>query len=484
MIELTIEEIIQAISASCEPCDARAQETIKGVSTDTRSVKTGDILFALVGENMDAHDYLGMLSGNIPAALVASKPEAVPESYTGCVLIVDDTLRALQELSSFVCAKVAPHTIAITGSVGKTTLKDILAQISSSKYKTVATSGNYNNHIGVPLTIFEIEADTEVLILEMGMNHAGEIRRLVEIARPEISIIANVMEVHRENFDSDDGILKAKMEVADFLGEDSTLVVNGDDEGLRQAADIPYAAYAIITAGSSKVCDFRVRDSRLRGNDRRSGNDTWDENSVSFVIEYGEEAQEFTVPIPGGYIGTSVALAVAAASAIGISLRECAEALTTIKRTSHRLELLINDNNGIKIIDDTYNASPESMKSALDYLAKVAALRRIAVLADMYELGKDAPRLHREVGVYAAESGVDVLVTVGELAKHISEGSRPSSWAKSQDPCPLEILHFATREEAISYLKKNIRKGDVYLVKGSHATKMQEVVEELYSDAQ
>jgi UDP-N-acetylmuramoyl-tripeptide--D-alanyl-D-alanine ligase len=430
-----------------------------GVSTDTRGISAGEAFFALAGENYDAHDFLAVAAASGASALVVDRDAPVPEGFGGAVIQVADTLAAYQDLAAWYRRRVNPTVIAVTGSVGKTTEKDMIATSASASLRTVATEGNYNNHIGVPKTIFRMDADTELLVLEFGMNHAGEIRRLAEIARPDIAVITNVGISHRENFDSEDGILNAKLEIASYFGKGNALFVNGDDPKLRAFADRGGRSYSVATAGESEGCGFRITPPRYTGDE-----------AVSFALQSERNAiVHFTVPTAGLYNGVSAALAAAALSRVGITVAETAERLKSLRRTDHRLRLIVGG--GLKIIDDTYNASPDSMRSAIDYLVSLSGGRRIAVLAGMNELGKGSAGLHREVGRYAAESGVDLLVAVGEKGATIASGCAGSGVGSTA------AVKCADNAEAAEYLRASLRDGDIVLVKGSRAMRTEEIVD-------
>ncbi|MDR2163514.1 MAG: UDP-N-acetylmuramoyl-tripeptide--D-alanyl-D-alanine ligase [Clostridiales Family XIII bacterium] len=424
---------------------------VSGVSTDTREIVRGDAFFALTGKRHDAHDFLGDAVAAGSTALIVERGETVPVDYDGAIILVSDTLAAYQNLASWYRQTVGPAVIAVTGSVGKTTLKDMIATAASARYRTLATEKNYNNHVGVPKTIFRMSGDTELLVLEMGMNHAGEIRLLTEIARPDAAVITNIGVSHRENFDSDNGILHAKLEVASLFGIENALFVNGDDTALRSHAERDDLPYDVVTAGESEGCDYRITHPEYTG-----------EAEIGFGLQYGREATvQFRIPAAGRYVGVSAALAVAVLSRFGISSSEVAERLKEFERTGHRLNLMVSG--GLRIIDDTYNASPDSMRSAIDYLSSFGGYRKIAVLAGMNELGEDSETLHYGVGEYAASTGVDILAAVGEKAATIADGFSAGSQGKSS------VEKCVDNDDAISALLSIVKEGDVVLVKGSRA---------------
>ncbi|MDR1293019.1 MAG: UDP-N-acetylmuramoyl-tripeptide--D-alanyl-D-alanine ligase [Clostridiales Family XIII bacterium] len=434
---------------------------VSGVSTDTRELGAGDAFFALSGERFDAHDFLGAAAASGAAALIVERGDAVPIGFGGAVLLVPDALAAYQGLAAMYRQSVSPVVIAVTGSLGKTTQKDMLLAAASGSYRTIATEKNYNNHVGAPKTIFRMDEDTELLILEMGMSHAGEIRLLTDIARPDAAIITNIGASHRENFDSDDAIGRAKLEIASFFGIENALFVNGDDPTLRAHAERDDLAYDVVTAGESEGCHYRITRPRYTG-----------EEEIGFSLQYGREASvQFRIPAAGLYNGVGAALTVAALSPLGITAAEVAESLKGLKRTEHRLRLITGE--GFRVIDDTYNANPDSMKSAIDYLVSFSGGRRIAVLAGMNELGDRSEELHREVGAYAAAAGVDVVASVGEKACAIADGYSSEHRGKGA------VRTYADNGEAIKDLRAFAKDGDTVLVKGSHAYRTDEIAEAL-----
>jgi UDP-N-acetylmuramoyl-tripeptide--D-alanyl-D-alanine ligase len=459
MLRLNADEISRAVGG--EIIRGSGSISVSAVSTDTRKVNGNDVFFALRGNNFDAHDFLEEMAPDFCGIIISSRPEAVSPAFAGTVIAVRDTLTAYQNLAAYVRLRMAPKVLAVTGSVGKTSLKDMIACICSRYFKTVSTDMNYNNEIGVPMTILSMPEGTEVLVLELGMDHAGEIERLARISRPDVAAISNIGVSHIENFDSADGIYLAKMEITSFLHESNALVVNGDDEYLRQVSDLPGITYMVVTAGMGRGCDFIARDIRYT-NDRELG----------FDIIHGEECVRFNLPVAGKYNGITAAIATAVVNEIGVTLTQSAEALHSLKRTPHRLALI--EAGGVKVIDDAYNASPSSMASGIEYLMAVSGERRIAVLAGMNELGDDSQRYHVEVGEIVAKAGVDVLIAVGDKAMDIADGAERA--ARKGKPA---VYRFNTNAEASEFINSEKRAGDVYLVKGSHGMKTEEIVDVL-----
>ena len=464
MITITAKKIAELTGAEL----LRGDSILHGISTDSKSIKPGEAFLAIIGENHNAHKYLSEAASNGATALVISEPDAVntiPENYKGSVILVPDTRRAYQDIAAYYKKETAPYTIAVTGSVGKTSLKDMIYCIlQGNGSKVQATAGNYNNDIGLPQTILSMEEDTEVLVLEMGMNHSGEIRRLAEIARPDIAAITNIGLSHIENFEDENGIFKAKMEIASFFGEKETLVVNGDNKWLSSLRDAPDIPYKIIYCGESEKSEYRISHPEYNK-----------KNELCFFLHHQGGDTEYQIPVPGLYAGLTAALATAAVSALGISPMQAAKSLRGLKRTAHRLELI--KDKGINIIDDTYNSSPDSLQAAIDYLIEIAGSdgRKILVLAGMNELGAMTCELHHLCGVYAARAGVDEMITIGDKAKDFARGFKETNkngTVKISD----------TNEDAAEYIKSIAGIGDSVLVKGSRAYRTEEIVDAMLRD--
>ena len=530
---------------------------LMSVSTDTRTLAGGEAFFALAGENHDAHDHLAEAAANGAAMLVVSDAGRVPAGYGDAVLVVADVLRAYQDLAAYHRKRLGVPVIGVTGSVGKTTAKDMIACILAGRAHVHKTAGNFNNQVGLPKTILEAGEEVEALVLEMGMERAGEMKRLAGIARPNVAVITSIGVSHRENFDSDEGILNAKFEIASYMGAGDTLVIDsGGDIRLVKLAEAGSRkqGYAVVCAAeegtaAASSADYLVSSVRVCGQDA---------GTARFAIEAKGtgERTEFAVPLPGSYAGISTALAVAACGAVtgaqcgaldfgagrkeglscagqtlrrvrrgaaerlatasqssasaslsetpcsasrlrhstqspcystqdtdcrtapsGDALAIAAEALKGLARTPHRLEPIRKG--GVLIIDDTYNASPDSAKSGLAYLAAVPAERRIAVLADMNELGDMSEGFHREVGEEAARLGTDVVFAYGDKAQAIAEGARDG--ALNFDASGAEVRYYGTgaKTELIAELCSMVKDGDAVYVKGSRSMKMEEVVQAL-----
>ena len=382
------------------------------------------------------------------------------------VILVDDTLSAMQRLAAAVLSGMEDLScrIAVTGTTGKTSVKEMLAEVASSKYRTAKTEKNFNGDIGFPISVFGMRDDAELAALEMGMDRPGEISRLVAMGRPDIAIISNVGYTHGEFFeDGRKGIFREKLSIAQNFGPENTLIIgSGSDILTKESASgraNGYRDYKLLSAGFAEDADYRVSELKDFG-----------EKGISFKIEHTDgkgrilEEQDFRLSFPGRHNAQNAALVCAAAGLIGISLSEASTALSEMKEIEGRTH--IEDYGSLRLIDDSYNANPESVKAALNTLLASnppkEGGRRVAVLGDMRELGRDAERLHREVGRYAGEKGPDMLILLGELSRFMAEEAE-----KLLGPGRVRF-YGEDCEKILSDFDELISPGDIVLVKMSH----------------
>lgn len=428
-----------------------AVQTVCRICTDSRKAQPGDLFFALTGDKHDAHKYLPQVAAAGCTCAVIADADACPEGMTA--ILVEDTTRALQQLSSWYLSQLNMKKIAVTGSTGKTSTRDLTWYVCSEKYKSQKNEGNLNNHLGVPLTILSFDDDTEVGILEMGMDKFGEIQLLADIVRPDIGIITNIGMAHIENLGSRDGIFHAKMELTEYFGTENILIAARDEEYLNE--ERINGSYHLITAGCDGRSDYII-----------SHIDDFGAEGIQFTLEHKGIMQRFHLPIPGRHNAFNGALAVAAGAQLGITMEEAARGLAKARLTDKRLT--VRGRNGIKVIDDTYNASPDSMKSAIDVLMKTRGIRSVAILGDMFELGETSRYQHELVGRYAAENGVELLIAIGECSVEMARGAREEGMEN--------VMYFPDKDSFFKEMDKIIEKGDVILIKGSHGMAMDKIV--------
>lgn len=446
-----IHDVIAAIGG--ELVQGNIEGEITGVSTDSRTTEPGDLFFALIGENSDGHEYVVKAVENGAAAVVVSRAVEVG----GMVINVPDTLVALGDLAMWHRKRFDVRVVGITGSVGKTTTKEMISAVLSTNFNVLKNAGNFNNEIGVPLTIFQLEPEHEVLIQEMAMRLPGEIAELAEIAKPDIGVITNVGLSHIERLGTQDAIAAAKAELLEHLPEDGIAVLNADDEYFDFL--VGKSACDIVAYGTEKG-DIRAENVKI-GPDGRP----------RFTVAVGNVKFQVALPVVGEHNVLNALAAVAVGLCFGVPVEDIARGLDNVVLPDKRADVF-ESTGKYNIFDDTYNANPASMAAALRTLASMNGGRKIAVLGDMLELGDYAVAAHREIGKLAAELGVSALVTVGELGREIAVGAREAGFLGG-------IEEFDTSEAAGSVVRGKVQVGDVVLVKGSRGMKMENVVEAL-----
>lgn len=427
------------------------ERKVTHICTDSRVLKGGDLFLALRGENFDGHNFVSRAAEVGAAGVVVDRlPGDLPDGFA--VIKVDDTLSALQQIAAKYRRTLPLKAVVITGSNGKTSTKDFTAAVLSRRFKVVKTGGNLNNHIGLPLTILQASADDEVGVFEIGMNHPGEIGLLAKIARPDVGVITNVGIAHVEFMGSRDAIAQEKGMLAEALEADGFLILDTEDDYTPAIAGRTRAK--VIRSGV-EVCVTEVQQ---------------DAEGSRFVVHADDRSAKFWLPVPGRHMIRNALLAVAVGTIFGLSLEECAAGLAETRLTKGRLE--IKNIGGICVIDDSYNANPDSMVAALQTLSAMPARgRRIAVLGKMNELGAESERGHRLVGEAAGREGIDCVVAVGAGAQPIADAAGAAGVK--------EVIRAATTGEAADILRKLAQPGDVLLVKGSRSVKMESILEGL-----
>jgi UDP-N-acetylmuramoyl-tripeptide--D-alanyl-D-alanine ligase len=451
MTELNSSEILKAIGGKPQYLsDGRSESTVAGddiyfagVSTDSRTIKTGDLFFALKGEKYDGHEYVNQALAKGAYAAVVSRDLKIQQ---GTIYKVTDTLKALGDLTEYYRQKYAIKCLAITGSNGKTTTKEMLAACVQTRYKTLKTTGNFNNLIGLPLSLFNLDESFEVGVFEIGMSVPGEIARLAEICDPQIGIFTNIAPVHLMTMGSVEAIARAKFELVERLPDDGTVILNYDDDILKSW--LKNISQQVITYGFSSGSDFLISDFSSEG----EGNSIFKVNGISYRLGF-----------PGRHNVHNAAAAIASAVCIGCRQEELIEPLGRLK--PYRLRSEIFRAEGIVFINDCYNANPVSMKQALDVLADYKSTgRKIAVLGDMLELGDREEAYHVEVGEYASQKKVDILLSYGNLAENYLADFK-GAFKK----------HFDNKKALAEYLKQNLKTGDVVLIKGSRGMALEDI---------
>lgn len=448
MISVTLQQIAAVLGARLAGEDC----VIDAVSTDTRTLKNGSLFVALVGERFDAHDFAQQAKENGASALLVSRELAVDLPQ----VIVEDTRLALGQLAGWVHNQCLSKTMAITGSCGKTTVKEMTSAILSQKGKVLFTAGNFNNDIGVPLTLLRSEKEDDFAVIELGANHVGEIAYTTELVKPTVALVNNVDAAHLEGFGSLDGVKKAKGEIYQGLSAGDTAIVNLDSHGGELWNEVLADKKQLTFSMTDSSADFYPTDIDLdlQGN-------------ASFVLHTPQGEQPVTLSVAGKHNVSNALAAAALASQFGCSLAEIANGLLNVVNVKGRVEVLqLSDD--IRLIDDSYNASVPAMKAAVDLLSTYKGIRWL-ILGYMAELGAESLELHRQLGDYAAPFQFDYVLTYGEDTKVIS------------DVC--SGMHFETHAELICYMEQELLKSpaqsQTLLVKGANSAQMSLVAEAL-----
>lgn len=414
-----------------------SQQSFSGWCIDSRTVAAGDVFFAIKGERLDGHEFVNAVLSQGAAVAVVSEPIA---DAKGPLLVVEDTLRALQALAHQARRDWGKPIVAVTGSAGKTSTKDIIAAMLAVRFNVGKTVGNFNNHIGLPLSILRLPPDAEVAVLEMGMNHAGEIRDLTRIAEPNHGVVTNVGYAHVENFTGIEGVAAAKRELIEGLPADGVAVLNADDA--RVAGFAASRQGRTLTYGFSPKADIRAEDD-------------------SFVVQ----GVKFKTSLAGHHSISNILAGIAVASIFGIPPGELVEAVAALTPGKMRGERKIW--HGATVLNDSYNSNPEAARNMLDVLKAEPARRRIAVLGEMRELGQMSEQLHRQLGEYAAAAGIDVVIGIHGAARFLVES------AVKAGAHPKAAIFFDQPEVAGDFLKDFVQSGDAILFKGSRGTQVE-----------
>ncbi len=461
MKNMTLENIEKACGGRYIGTEAEKKTEVLGVVIDSRQVESGYLFVAIPGEKVDGHKFIPDVFAKGAAAVLS---EQQLEDPAGPYILVESTTKALRDLAEYYRKSLDIKVVGITGSVGKTSTKEMIASVLSEKYKVLKTEGNYNNEIGLPLTIFKIRAEHEVAVLEMGISEFGEMHRLATMANPDICVITNIGLCHLENLKTRDGILKAKTESFAHLKKDGIAILNGDDDKLstiRQVGDKEPVFY-----GMEEKMEYRE-------DAKKSVYATGVENlglyGMQARIHTPEGERDVRIPIPGEHNVYNALAATAVGLSLGLSLDQISSGILKAKTIGGRTNLL--NTGSMTVIDDCYNANPVSMKASIDVLA-TAEGRKIAVLGDMGELGENEKKLHYEVGEYLAKKEIDVLFCAGELSEEIAKAAQ-----KESKTC--EVYYFKTRDALLEQLLPFLKKGDTVLVKASHFMEYPKIVKAL-----
>jgi UDP-N-acetylmuramoyl-tripeptide--D-alanyl-D-alanine ligase len=451
---------LQFVATACagKQLSGLPETQVRRVCTDSRQVKAGDLFFALRGDRFDGHDFLRIVAENGAVAVVADR-RRVPADWGGCAMIaVEDTRKALGQLAAEYRKAFVLPVVAVGGSNGKTTTKELVASVLKQERLTLWSEASFNNDIGVPLTLLRLENAHQAAVLEMGTNHPGELQTLVKIAQPSYGIITCVGREHLEFFDDVAGVAREEGWLAELLPAGGTLFVNGDDEWASRAAERTRAE--VVRVGFSAGCDWRARAVRL------------DTRGLTFQV-HGPQAVwsgEYRIQLFGRHQVVNALFAVAVGMELGLGRAAVARGLAECRPPKMRLELW--EFNGVRLLDDAYNANADSMMVALQTLRDFPCKgRRVAVLGDMTELGAHSEAAHQEVGRRVAELGVGQLFAVGKMAPVMARAARNAGLNR--------VFEFADVDTAASAVKSFLKAGDVVLLKASRATRIERIADML-----
>lgn len=461
MKNMTLENIAKACQGTYvgDPKD-RGKE-VAGISLDSRKMEAGWLFVATRGEKVDGHSFIRQAMDEGAVAVVCEK-DLGQTSFP--YIRVEDSFDALKKMAAFYRSNLSCKVVGITGSVGKTSTKEMIAAVLSVKYNVQKTDKNYNNEVGVPLTIFTIKEEHEVAVLEMGISDFGEMSRLTQIARPDICVITNIGQCHLENLGTRDGVLKAKTEIFSGMQEDGEAVLNGDDDKLITVKSVHGKAVHYFSKNPS---------GQKEGNEMVYATDISVQGllGTDCIIHIGGEQTAVHIPLPGEHMVSNALAAATVGRILGLTPEQIREGIEKVKPLEGRSHIVKTEN--YVLIDDCYNANPVSMKAALDLLA-TAQGRKVALVGSMFELGGDEERLHYEIGTYAAAKNLDVIVALGTLGRQIYEGAKNEGVRQA--------FYFETPEEFLLHKTEVLKKGDSILIKASHGMHLEKIVKDLVEE--
>ncbi|MBS4534331.1 UDP-N-acetylmuramoyl-tripeptide--D-alanyl-D-alanine ligase [Clostridium sp. D2Q-14] len=432
---------------------------IKGVSTDTRTIKNEQLFIPIIGENFDGHEFIKKAIENGAIATLWDKKHPIPDIDFPFIL-VDNTLKAIQNLSKAYRDQLDIKVVGITGSNGKTSTKDILSSILNTKYKTYKTQGNLNNELGVPLTLLSLEEDIDFAVIEMGMSSLGEIELLTNLASPNVAIITNIGTAHLQELKTKDNIIKAKLEIVKGLKSNGLFVYHGDDRDLKNAVNTLDIPQKQITFGKNDTNDYVVK--MLSCNI----------DGLNFKIKSIDSPKLF-LPMLGNHQIFNASSAIAVARHFGLSFDMINKGLTNIELTGMRSELI--HGNGFDILNDSYNSNPDSTKAALNTITSLDNYtQKIIVFGDMLELGEEEINMHKEIGKKIDFTKIDYLFTFGDLAKYAAEEAKNKTSKE-------KVLSFNDKSKLIDTLKEILKDNSIILLKGSRGMKLEEIAKNLLS---
>ena len=455
MAKFTLDEIVSSVKGKVLE---KVKTEFSDIVTDTRKLAEGVLFVALKGERFNGETFAKEAIEKGAAGVLVSSDYEYAESLGGTVIQVEgDTQTAYQQIAAFWRRKFAIPVITITGSNGKTTTKDLTASVLGAKFNVLKTQANFNNEIGLPLTLLNMQESHDVAVVEIGMRGLGQIAALAPVAGPNIGIVTNVGETHMELLGSMENIAKAKGELVEAIPSGGTVILNNDNPYVAKMAEKCQPDVKVVTFGIEENADIKASDIENLGR----------ETKFKCTLSKNGEAKEFVLPMAGRHNVYNSLAAIAAGVVLGLSYEEIAKGLGQLEMSKMRFEY--KQVGEYTVINDAYNASPMSMEAALNTIGEVATGRTVAVLGDMLELGENEVELHRNVGRKVPSSGISLLIAYGKLGKHIAEGAREKGMT--------EVLEALSHEEAAELLHKNLKSGDTILFKASRGMKLEKIID-------
>ncbi len=450
MEKLSLTEVAKVTAADT---NSDAEIFFEGVSTDSRKIKHGELFVALKGENCNGESFAkDALNKGGAAVMVSKTAKRIPD---GIVLKVDDTLTAYRQIAGAWRNRFDIPIVAVTGSNGKTTTKDLTAAALNGLGHVQKTSGNFNNEIGVPMTLLELREKHNAAVVEIGMRGLGQIETLAKVVKPTIGIVTNVSEAHIELLGSIENIAKAKSELVEAIPLGGTIILNADNPHTAAMKNLAGAGVNVVTYGLENEADLNAKNILIGS------------VATEFTLTYRGEDFDFEIPMLGSHNVSNSLAAIAAGLTCDLNVEEIQRGISTLTTTKMRFEVIRRD--GLTIVNDAYNASPASMRVAIKTTSEIYSGRLIAVLGDMMELGDISEKVHREIGEELVENKFDVLITLGDLGKFIAAGARDAGLEK--------IYSFDTHEDAAKKILELVRDGDTILFKASHVMHMEKIIE-------
>ena len=453
MDKLNLAEVAQVLRIQDSGVGEKGNITFEGVTTDSRKITNGMLFVALKGENFNGEDFAAEALRKGATAVLVSKN--FNKNLDGIILKVDDTLKAYRQIAGAWRNRFDIPVIAVTGSNGKTTTKDLTAAALNGLGHVQKTSGNFNNEVGVPMTLLELDERHTAAVVEIGMRGLGQIEILAQVVKPTIGIVTNVSETHIELLGSIENIARAKGELVKAIQSGGTIILNADNRHTAEMKNLAGAGVKVVTYGLENHADLMARDILIGS------------VSTEFILSYGDKEYDFEIPMLGRHNVSNALAAIAAGLEVGLSVDEIQQGISTLTTTKMRFEVIRRD--GLTIINDAYNASPASMRVAIKTASEVYDGRLIAVLGDMLELGDISERIHREIGAELVESKFDTLITLGDLGEFIAEGARDAGLKN--------VYTFNTHEDAAKKILELVHDGDTILFKASHVMHMEKIIE-------